>query len=394
MPATPDNLRYLRCGIHNVCDRNIDADPSLFLAHIVRCHDVDVLEEGRFLPKQAYFSEDWFDREMDQLFRTTWVLLGYYEELKRDGSLRGTIGSEPVIVVDTPQGPRGYLNVCPHRGMPLECNQSRATLKCSYHAWEFSRLDGGLRTLPQADRQFPDVDKATISLIPIEVHTTRGLIFGSIAPVVDFDEYAGGYEAFTCRAELSDLECVYSVDEVISCNWKLLAENHVDVLHLWYLHTGSLGMYDHGDFDSHHEGPHWVSAERLREDDHSKLDLDRRGLPMLTGVSGDEIYVQRANLFFPTLMETSSCTRMCTYNLVPLSPTTTRLEIRVRAVKGHKMTQYGVDRLRKVLIDEDAAAMEQLQMSVRSSAFVPKHFSARSEYAVRQFHQEVLDRVG
>ena len=31
----------------------------------------------------------------------------------------------------------------------------------------------------------------------------------------------------------------------VASNWKLYIENHVDVLHLWYLHDETLGMYDH-----------------------------------------------------------------------------------------------------------------------------------------------------
>ncbi len=54
-----------------------------------------------------------------------------------------------IVVVATPQGPRAYVNSCPHQGTPLEIFPHRfltrdgQRLLCATHGAEFT-LDGGM----------------------------------------------------------------------------------------------------------------------------------------------------------------------------------------------------------------------------------------------------------
>jgi Rieske 2Fe-2S family protein len=172
----------------------------------------------------------------------------------------------------------------------------------------------------------------------------------------------------------------------LACNWKLYIENHIDVLHLWYLHDESLGMYDHTGF--HHEriGRHWVSDERLRPDQ------DRpRGLPPISHLPDEERDVLRANLLFPNVPTSSSETLWMTYQVIPQGPTASTLDIRVRAEPGAEMDDEGVAQLLRVLRDEDGFAVEQIQAVLRSPRFEVGPLASSHEAPITAFQRDILE---
>jgi hypothetical protein len=79
-----------------------------------------------------------------------------------------------------------------------------------------------------------------------------------------FETWLGSYPQRVGPFDTTQLVEIFRLRVPVAANWKLYIENHVDVLHLWYLHHETLGMYDHTGFLHDKVGRHWVSEERLR----------------------------------------------------------------------------------------------------------------------------------
>ena len=105
----------------------------------------------------------------------------------------------------------------------------------------------------------------------------------------------------------------------LAANWKFFVENHVDVYHLWYLHGGSLGDYDHHAARWEMCGPHWVFYEP-----------PARGVDVTANRSGgacarramwpEDRWGSGAHLVFPNLTLATGAGFFMTYQCIPDRP--------------------------------------------------------------------------
>ena len=344
------------------------------------------------LPPEAYFSAEWYEREQRDLFGRTWNLVAYEADVPRPGDyLPVQAGPDPVLVVRGHDGVlRAFVNMCRHRGMALACEagHTEANVRCPYHGWEFTPA-GTLVRIPQRAAQFADVDTARWGLVPVALGTWSGLVFVNPDPAAGaFDEWLGDLPAHMGPFDTDRLTQVRRLRVPVACNWKLYIENHVDVLHLWYLHDETLGMYDHTGFLHRQVGPHWVSEERLRPGTERP-----RGLPPIAHLPDDERDVLRANLVFPNVPTSSSETQWMTYQVVPTGPETSELDIRVLAEPGATLDDQGIALLLRVLRDEDGGAVEQIQRVLRSPRFEVGPLARAHEAPITDFQRHVLEHL-
>jgi phenylpropionate dioxygenase-like ring-hydroxylating dioxygenase large terminal subunit len=126
------------------------------------------------LPVEAYTSQEWFDREQEQIFGTCWQFAGFVEDVAERGDVvTAQAGRFNIIVVrgeDTEL--RAFHNMCRHRGTQLlrTAGKSRTVITCPYHDWTYS-LDGELIGVPQGREEFACLDKSTLSLHGASVAT-------------------------------------------------------------------------------------------------------------------------------------------------------------------------------------------------------------------------------
>src|SRR4051812_2137560 len=293
------------------------------------------METRHLLPADAYWSDEWFDREQRLLFSHTWHLVAAEDELTEPGSyVSYTAGLDPLVVVRDLDGQlRAFHNLCRHRGMPLVqgCGSSRSGLVCPYHFWSFG-LDGALRNVPQP-AQFPDLDDAEWGLLPASVGTWGGLVFVHPDPEAEtlldwLGEMPGAIGSY--RPELLVEVASYQFDA--RCNWKLFVENHVDVYHLWYLHARTLGDYDHDRFEWSQVGPHWTSYEPQKEG------VERRrphvGSRPIDGLDTRDRIGIGAHMIFPNTLFATESEFFMSYVPVPIAPDLCLLDVRIRAEDG------------------------------------------------------------
>jgi phenylpropionate dioxygenase-like ring-hydroxylating dioxygenase large terminal subunit len=345
------------------------------------------------LPRRAYYSAAWLEEERERIFSLGWQLAAFAEDLPGGAALGCDIGFEPIFLVRSSSGVRAFSNVCRHRGLPLVDGRRRLVenrVRCTYHHWQYDLTDGALISVPSREKEFAELDIESCGLRQLSTAIWRGLIFVKLGQdATTHADFISGLEEHCAPIDLDNLATVYQRKVVVRCNWKLLVENHIDLLHLSHLHGDSLAMYDHSSCRSQWVGRHWVSVEELIVDRRHLLNNDERGLPNLPGMHEAELARQRANFIWPSILEVSSATRVGIYQLRPLSPEHTELAIRIFGSRDGRMTPYGEQRLLKVLIGEDATTLEALQRSVRSHHFAPQYGSG-ADQAISKFHESVL----
>lgn len=342
------------------------------------------------LPPASYFDHAWYEREQRDLFSRTYNLVGYESDIPAPGDyLVGHVGFDPFIVIRQTDGGLSALSrICRHRGMVVASCDGHLDghLRCPYHGWEYE-ANGSLSVVPQRSRQFGEIDERLLALPRMSVGSWAGMIFvnpdSAAAPL---EEWLGDFVAHDSAGDFAwnELTDIARIQVPLACNWKLYIENHIDVLHLWYLHQTSLGMYDHRQIRCWTAGPHWGCTERLRPGQ----ERVRRGLAPITGKAEEEASQLRANLIFPNVPMTTSDTAVMTYQVVPTGPETCYLDLRVRGEKGSVLETE--EDVLTVLRDEDGMVCEQMQAAARSRHFAVGPLAREHEKWIPRFQENLL----
>ena len=364
--------------------------------------DVKALDRPAYrLPPEAYYSAEWYERERRDLFGRTWNLVGHVVDVPQPGDfVTKMVGTEPIVVVRSAEGELvGYVNICRHRGMTIAQGTGDAStgscgssLRCPYHGWEWN-LDGSLERVPQRKTQFPDLDPSVLGLFPVAVRTWAGLIFVHPDPTAadTFDQWLGDFPSKAGDYPWDDFVEIRRHRAPIACNWKLYMENHIDWLHLWYLHDESLKMYDHHGGEIYTIGDHFASLERLRPDAERVSVADLIPLP---GVADDEEDLLRANMLFPNVPFVTTGRGLSTYEVVPTGPESCELDLRLFALPGGSFRDEQLELTLNILVAEDGRACEQMQASVHSPRFAVGPLATAFERPIAEFHDAVLRRLG
>ena len=343
------------------------------------------------LPPEAYYSREWFEMERRELFARTWNLVAYESDVPAgDGACL------PVRVLDAPylltrDGDgviRGFVNMCRHRGMVLaEAPTTCRTVRCEYHGWEYG-LDGSLRRLPQRSSQFADVDTADWGLVPVACATWGGMIFvNPDGNASDLDVWLADLPQHMGPFPRTDLVEVFRGRFPIASNWKFYVENHIDCYHLWYLHDESLKMNDHHLLWQRNCGEHWTCGEPLRPGEETR---DRGGVLPMPDLDAAEAALTRANLIFPNIPQTSGGHTFSTYQVLPLGPESSELDLRIWAMPGSTLSDEAIALTLAILVTEDGFACEQMQRAVRSPAFEVGPLALVHEQPISDLHAKLV----
>ncbi|SLN55076.1 Naphthalene 1,2-dioxygenase subunit alpha [Roseovarius albus] len=219
------------------------------------------------LPTKAYTSQEWFDREMRDIFSKTWRYAGFMEDVSEPGQyISVQAGLNNIfIVMGRDRRLRAFHNICRHRGTQLirAVGKTQKALTCPYHDWTYD-LEGNLISVPEEHEEFGKVDKACHGLKPASVDIWKSMIFvhpdPDAAPITDWfgpvEEHIGPH----VPEELIEYEEARNSYE-IKANWKIVVENYIDVYHLSHLHSGTLQMYDQKAAEYHWQGDHYMFWE-------------------------------------------------------------------------------------------------------------------------------------
>jgi phenylpropionate dioxygenase-like ring-hydroxylating dioxygenase large terminal subunit len=205
--------------------------------------DFPALQE---VPGGRYTRQDFFDLEIEHVFRKSWVLAGLEEEVPSPGSYKrfNKLLGSPILIVRGRDGKvRAFYNTCRHRGAPVvkdeagRCN----VLRCQYHSWAYD-FDGRLVQVPD-ERDFPGLDKSSRGLIPVRCETHRGLIFVNENPAAQPLAVQMGALAQEWESTLLDtMRMDYHRSIVVNCNWKCALDAFQEVYHINTLHPTTIAV--------------------------------------------------------------------------------------------------------------------------------------------------------
>jgi choline monooxygenase len=202
---------------------------------------------GRVVPGRAYIDTDVYQAEMAEIFRTSWISITCGQNVPGPGDLFPVrIAGQSLLVARNDEGEvRVYYNLCRHRGARLidePCQAREGRIVCPYHGWSFG-TDGQLKAAPHLYRdenrnRLDPSDRVRLGLIPVRSTVWRDIVFVNLAgdaePFEDFIRPLADRLEHWTETELRPL-ATHEYD--IQANWKLAAENFVDVYHLPVLHS-------------------------------------------------------------------------------------------------------------------------------------------------------------
>ena len=387
--------------------------------------DTNIAEQ--LLPREAYASLDWFEREQRELFGRSWVFAGLVSDLAEPGDyLTVDAGVHQLFVVcDRNRDLKAFHNLCRHRGAQLlegQGNLSRRVV-CPYHSWSYG-LDGALCRIPSEASMFPGIDKSALGLLPAGLGTAAGLVFvnPSAAPAEGFDHWWGTLpdppwpsgQGISGRVERHDAMRCYQM----RANWKLFTENALDLDHLTHLHKNTLVAPPADEHRWDAAGRHYVCSRRPMSENR----LSRAGLTNpepSADTRGAVHFIPCIWLLFPSTWIVALGTTFTIYQVVPAAVDDTRIHLRTwvrpdapesfldemypmpgappgtgspemplstRSINCHPLKSGNFEL-------EDCWALEGLQRNMRSSALRIGPLSPVGEMPITFFQRNVLDFV-
>jgi len=201
--------------------------------------------------RAAYTDPELFELELSRLFGRAWLILGHESQVKNSGDFFTTrMGGQPVIVTRHSDGSiQVLLNRCLHRGARV-CEQASGNARqfvCAYHGWTYA-TDGTLCVVPYPeayDRPVSEMRELGLAKVA-RVDSYRGFIFASLATDgPSLREFLGyvrtSFDDLVDRAPEGEVEVAGGVfKHVYNGNWKLVLENHLDLVHPVFVHASAI----------------------------------------------------------------------------------------------------------------------------------------------------------
>jgi glycine betaine catabolism A len=361
---------------------------------------LDHCPEG--LPREAYLSQEWFDREMATIFAREWVMVGRLTEFAPGTLRRVTVGAAPAIVARLADGKvAAYHNMCPHRGAEL-CAADEAPLgkliRCPYHAFAYAAEDGRLVSTAHAVPT-ADFDPMAHGLRLVSAREWNGFLFLSLTRNPG-DIWADVGLKTLDNWPMDSLVTGHRWETEIACNWKGFWENYSECLHCPGIHPELCDMvpvYGKGVMGVS-EALGWTPDDpvgpALKAGAESWTMDGKPCGPAFPGLTEAE---RRAGYSFVTMWPSAYVVAHVDYvrsvRIVPLGPERTRL-VAEWHFPDETLAQPGFDAARvaefaRTVMAQDGAASEMNQRGVRSPAFTSARLMPE-EYEIHRFHQWVL----
>ena len=283
--------------------------------------------------RDAFRSQDLFDRERAGIWHKTWLYLGHESEVPEPGDYKvRNIGGVPIIFNRDEEGTiHAFLNACPHRGTTLARDQGGNTrfFRCFYHAWTFNSK-GALVALPDADAYGGEGfrDRFELRAVP-RIGQRGGFVFISFAEAGDdLETHLGVAGEFI---DMIEDHSAVGIDVVpgshlyaIRGNWKLAVENAMDGYHFGpthvtfvnYLKQTGFSTDDEGESRSlgnghsvliitGHQGRFGLKWEpRFGEDERERIAVNREAMDLRLGKERAEFISEASRILyvFPNLL--------------------------------------------------------------------------------------------
>lgn len=360
----------------------------------------------QILPKEAYFSKEWFEDEQKNIFSKHWQFVSMAKNLEEDRSfIVDTVAHTPIAIINDKGTLNAFINICKHRGIQLlNGNETLdSSIVCPYHHWSYD-LQGSLKGVPKS-KEFPRLDKSCMGLTKIQCEVWQGMVF------VNLDQEAAPLHTtldpikneILPYDDMSQLKQNDGYEYIINANWKIFVENYMDVYHLFYIHKKSLKEYSHQEARFRYEGENWLFYQPLSEAGKSSSKWwDFMGtINSFNGQKG--AYV---SMLFPNFGITATENLCMFVHVKPLNEEKTKISVHVKSAYGAKNTKMDLvynsqeksDQQATLLnkpdvMNEDIYACEMIQKSIKSDFFQVNTLAQNLEKPLFDFQTIVKNKI-
>jgi Rieske 2Fe-2S family protein len=392
---------------------------------------------GHALPRSFALDPDIHARELDAIWRASWLFAGVSAQAREPGDffcLALAAGDSVIVARGEDGGLRALHNTCRHRGMPV-CGEESGHARrwvCPYHQWSYA-LDGRLLGCGGEE-----LDPDEYGLHRAVVAEVGGLVFvwlgTSGAQPVPVDDAWRELRAALGAQGIDRARVAHHIDYDVCANWKLVWENNREC---WHCHAGH-PEYVQANFDAAPDTEHHRHAAAQRAAQHAAAlaelaapadEHDRPGLyrfpspgrwwsanrtplregfvtesldgrpvaPLMGDYAGHDVGTLRVRTV-PNFWCHASADHAVVTRLLPAGPERTAIRVMWLVDEAAQPGRdYELDRLLpfwQLTSEQDWALCERNHAGVRNPAFTPGPYSPRREYNVQSFVDWYLARLG
>jgi choline monooxygenase len=338
------------------------------------------------LPNALYTDPAALALERGRIFHATWLAVGHAADIGQPGDIVpvDAAGVPIVLLRDREGAVRAFHNVCGHRGLRLvdEPCRGKPTLLCPYHGWAYD-LKGALRATPDFGgfgvRGSPGFDPKAHPLRPVRIaEAFGGLLFADLSGTAPtFEDWAAPLLSRWRPYRFDRLRHAQTERCAVEANWKLVAENFVDTLHLEWVHPQVAGYSKPEDHFDIIEAPAYGSGTR------NALSPDPRAhaIPSFPDLPPDLANRGEFLFLYPNILLFLMPNQLFSIVLDPLAPDRTGERLDFAFVEGDESAataaarDWWIDAWRH-LNGQDFGMLRRLQQGRASPAFDGGCFSA------------------
>ena len=358
--------------------------------------------EAATLPPHCYTGQDWYDAEVDRMWRHSWLLAGRVEEVAKPGDYHCVeLLGEPLIMVRGRDGAVRVLSaVCRHRGCIVRTGDGNDEyLSCPYHGWTYG-LTGELVSVPGM-REARNFRKEDYSLPQIRSEIWGGFVFVTFdrdcPPLLNgFGELAERLKPY----RFEDMVVTRKVETPIEANWKLWLENSREGYHAPVVHAKSYQRFYQkgGSSEWRYVGRPGV-WEMMSGPNNDGLYLPLKPtLPMIEGLSAADLETTHFAIYYPHVLFNVPPSHLAFHQVFPQGPNATTVvtwfcfpksTVALPDFEGQVGAYY---EMVETFIPEDKTILELTQRGLHSSLARAGRFSIH-EQPCHSFSNWLLDRV-
>ncbi|MGH6782250.1 MAG: aromatic ring-hydroxylating oxygenase subunit alpha [Sphingomonadaceae bacterium] len=364
-------------------------------------------DEGWSLPAWIYHDPEYFEVEMARMMRPSWQVVCHVSDIANPGDWHTLefLGESILAIRGEDGAVRAFTNVCRHRASRLVDGASGCAKKliCPYHAWTYE-LDGRLSGVP-GKREYPTLVMEDNGLVPVELEIWQGFVFVRLE--------GGGPSVASMMAPYATRVAPYRFEEMRAVgrvtlrprpvNWKNVADNYSDGLHIPVAHPGLTRLFGRGygvEAEAHVDRMWGALIERpsanLSERMYQKI------LPRVAHLPEDH---QRLWLYFklwPNVAFDIYPDQVDFMQFIPVSPTETLIreisyalpdaytpEERRREMKAARYLNW---RINREVNTEDTALIARVQEGMKSQSYTVGPLG-ESEVCLRSFCRKTRELI-
>ena len=352
------------------------------------------------IPADYYWRNDILAAEYEHIFATSWLCVGFTDDLaNHQDFITAQIGPHSIVVQNFNGALKAFRNVCSHRFSRIQCVKSgNRVLQCPYHGWTYD-AGGKPIGIPLNKQSFGlnDADKTALALRPYALETVGRFVFVRMSATgPTLSEFLGDFH--TDLAHVSDT-CPDRFEQESydwAANWKLGMDNAAEGYHVPLVHAESFGLILSTDLAISTDGDHSRYVGKLKERSLKWWGNVAKSIKLQPGT----LYPEYGNfLIFPNIVVTFSYGAFLTFQTFdPTGSDTLRINSTSWLARnnGRMARDMVIDSLKTFsaqVRNEDAAICALAQQGVRDAGTRPP-LLGELEGRIAHFQKAYTRRMG